>query len=99
MGRKNNFSYSQKLFSTYFIRERKEMFSMSFPNYSSQTGEAKTSPESLFTGKGIGIAFLDTGISPVADFITPQNRIVVFRDFVSGKIEPYDDNGHGTHVT
>lgn len=72
---------------------------MSFPNYSSPNGEAKTSPESLFTGKGIGIAFLDTGISPVADFITPQNRIAVFRDFVSGKKAAYDDNGHGTHVT
>jgi len=75
------------------------MFSMSFPNYSSQRGEAKTSPESLFTGRGIGIAFLDTGISPVADFITPANRIVVFRDFVNGKRGPYDDNGHGTHDT
>jgi len=72
---------------------------MSFPNYSSQRGEAKTSPESLFTGRGVGIAFLDTGISPVADFITPKNRVIVFRDFVNGKRGPYDDNGHGTHDT
>lgn len=72
---------------------------MSFPNYSSQRGEAKTSPETPFTGKGIGIAILDTGISPVADFITPQNRIAAFRDFLNGKKDPYDDNGHGTHVT
>ncbi len=72
---------------------------MSFPNYSSPRGETKTSPETPFTGKGIGIAFLDTGISPVADFISPLNRIAAFRDFVNGKKEPYDDNGHGTHVT
>ena len=47
---------------------------------------------------GLSIAFLDTGISPVADFILPENRIVAFRDLVNGKKEPYDDNGHGTHV-
>ena len=49
-------------------------------------------------GKGLSIAFLDTGISPVADFVLPENRIIAFRDLVSGKKEPYDDNGHGTHL-
>ena len=48
--------------------------------------------------KGLSIAFLDTGISPVADFVLPENRIIAFRDLVSGKKEPYDDNGHGTHL-
>jgi serine protease AprX len=52
-----------------------------------------------YTGKGIGIAILDTGISPVDDFLIPNNRIVAFRDFIEGKTHPYDDNGHGTHVT
>lgn len=46
----------------------------------------------------LAIAFLDTGISPAADFILPENRIIAFRDFVNGKNAPYDDNGHGTHV-
>ena len=46
----------------------------------------------------ISIAFLDTGISPVADFTHPQNRIVAFLDLVNGRTAPYDDNGHGTHV-
>lgn len=55
--------------------------------------------KSFPTGKGIGIAVLDTGISPVADFTIPNNRIAVFRDFISGRTTPYDDNGHGTHVT
>lgn len=49
-------------------------------------------------GQKLSIAFLDTGISPVADFILPQNRIVAFRDLVGGKTVPYDDNGHGTHM-
>ena len=47
----------------------------------------------------LSIAFLDTGISPVADFTQPNNRIVAFFDLVNGKKSPYDDNGHGTHVT
>ncbi len=50
------------------------------------------------TGRGISIAFLDTGISAVDDFIMPKNRILAFRDFVGGKGECYDDNAHGTHV-
>lgn len=54
---------------------------------------------SPYQGEGIGIALLDTGISPVDDFLLPKNRIVAFRDFVNGKTTPYDDNGHGTHVT
>ena len=47
----------------------------------------------------ISIAFLDTGISPVADFTQPESRIVAFLDLVNGRTEPYDDNGHGTQLT
>lgn len=47
------------------------------------------------TGKGIGVAVLDTGIYPHPDF---GGRIVAFADFVNNKRRPYDDNGHGTHV-
>src|SRR5688572_12085242 len=49
------------------------------------------------TGKGVGVAVIDSGIAPVADF---GNRVVRFYDFTRGGIStaPYDDNGHGTHV-
>ena len=47
------------------------------------------------TGKGIGVAVLDTGIYPHRDF---DNRITVFRDVVKKRSFPYDDNGHGTHI-
>ena len=54
----------------------------------------------LRPGKGpIAIAFLDTGISPTEDFTHPNNRIIAFLDLVNKKTLPYDDNGHGTHVT
>ena len=56
-------------------------------------------PKSFPTAKGIGLATLNTGISPVADFTIPTDRIIAFRDFINGRTTPYDDNGHGTHVT
>lgn len=49
-----------------------------------------------FTGKGVTIAILDTGIHPHPDF---AGRIVGFKDFVNQKTEPYDDQGHGTHCS
>lgn len=51
------------------------------------------------TGRGITVAVLDTGIYPHEDFKKPENRIRYFRDFVNGREEMYDDNGHGTHVS
>ena len=51
-----------------------------------------------FFGRGVTIAVLDTGISPVADLSEKDGRILAFRDFVNDRVHPYDDNGHGTHV-
>lgn len=48
-----------------------------------------------WTGKGIGVAVLDTGAFLHMDF---DSRIWAFYDFVNNRQEPYDDNGHGTHV-
>lgn len=48
------------------------------------------------TGKGIGVAVLDTGIFPHRDF---EDRIKAFYDVVRRKPLPYDDNGHGTHIS
>jgi len=47
------------------------------------------------TGKGIGVAVLDTGCFPHEDL---GHRIVAFSDMVQKQKRPYDDNGHGTHV-
>lgn len=49
-------------------------------------------------GEGIGVAIVDTGIWPHADFTNGGNRIVGFYDVINGRESPYDDNGHGTHV-
>jgi len=51
-----------------------------------------------FTGKGVTVAVVDTGIYPHPDLTQPTNRILAFKDFVNNYSSPYDDNGHGTHV-
>ncbi|MEH7223914.1 S8 family peptidase [Bacillus sp. JJ1566] len=46
------------------------------------------------TGEGVTVAVIDTGIYPHQDL---EGRIVGFQDMVNANVEPYDDNGHGTH--
>jgi len=48
-----------------------------------------------FTGRGITVAFLDSGIYTHPDL---KKRIIGFQDFQEGRIGRYDDYGHGTHV-
>lgn len=47
------------------------------------------------TGKGVGVAVLDTGIYPHKDF---GERIIGFADMVNRRAGPYDDCGHGSHI-
>ena len=49
-----------------------------------------------YIGNGVGVAVMDTGIVKHPDF---DHRILVFRDFCNQKKYPYDDNGHGTHIS
>ena len=60
-----------------------------------------------FTGAGVGVAVLDSGVTPWHDDLTNftaatypygNQRVAAFVDFVNGQVTPYDDNGHGTHV-
>lgn len=52
-----------------------------------------------YTGMGVTIAFIDTGINSHFDFKVGKNKIIKFCDFVNGYEIPYDDNGHGTFVS
>lgn len=52
--------------------------------------------DSIWTGRGVGVAVLDTGIYPHIDF---GQRIAAFHDVVRRRREAYDDNGHGTHIS
>lgn len=48
-----------------------------------------------YTGKGIKIAILDTGVYLHSGI---ENKIFMFRDYVNYRKHSYDDNGHGTHI-
>lgn len=54
------------------------------------------------TGKGIGIAVLDTGIGYHPDLFSSPNTmdgpLVYFLDLLKHQNKYYDDNGHGTHI-
>jgi serine protease AprX len=55
-----------------------------------------------YTGAGIGVAVIDSGITNWHDDLTVNNRqgqrVSAFVDFVNGQTNKYDDWGHGTHV-
>jgi serine protease AprX len=62
-----------------------------------------------YDGAGIGVAVVDSGITGWHDDLTYRGsnpnvkvvggqRVTKFVDFVNGRLTPYDDNGHGTHV-
>ena len=61
-----------------------------------------------YTGQGIGVAVIDSGITTWHDDLTNSSstlypygnqRVAKFVDFVNGQALPYDDNGHGSHVS
>lgn len=60
--------------------------------------ESRIAHEHGILGKGIGVAVVDTGITLHKDFIEGGNRVIAFVDFINHRQDPYDDNGHGTHV-
>jgi serine protease AprX len=61
-----------------------------------------------FTGAGVGVAVIDSGITAWHDDLTKGNstttypygnqRVSEFVDFVGNQSQPYDDYGHGSHV-
>jgi subtilisin family serine protease len=60
-----------------------------------------------FTGRGIGVAVIDSGITTWHDDLVPTSggsypygnqRVSKFVDLVNGQTTPYDDHGHGSHV-
>ncbi len=60
--------------------------------------ESRWAHDRGYYGSGVGVAIVDTGITLHKDFIDERNRVVAFVDFINQRTEPYDDNGHGTHV-
>ena len=72
-------------------------------------GARAVQAEMGFTGAGVGVAVIDSGITSWHDDLgydgvsttvrtKAGQRVVGFVDFVNGSTSQYDDNGHGTHV-
>ena len=56
-----------------------------------------------YDGAGIGVAVIDSGITSWHDDLAASagagQRVDLFVDLVNGRSIPYDDYGHGTHVS
>lgn len=52
---------------------------------------------SKYSGFGVGIGIVDSGIYPHKDLISKQ-KISLFVDLINNFQYPYDDNGHGTCI-
>lgn len=68
-------------------------------NRVSEIIQLKWAHERNIFGENVGVAVVDTGICLHKDFIEGGNRIKAFYDLIHGRTEPYDDNGHGSHVS
>jgi serine protease AprX len=76
---------------------------------STMVGAQAVQHQYSFDGSGIGVAVIDSGVTNWHDDLTQTGRVrgrmragqrvAAFVDFVNGLSEPYDDNGHGTHVS
>ena len=75
----------------YLNREVKALLDVAVPAVHAK-GITRNGTE--LSGEGVKIAVIDTGIYPHPDL---ADRITDFVDFINNRIEPYDDNGHGTH--
>ena len=51
--------------------------------------------QTKWLGRGCVVVIMDTGVARHPDL---EGRIWKFRDFINGRLDMYDDNGHGTHV-
>ncbi len=58
---------------------------------------AGTGGDGTLDGDGVGICVIDTGVDPNHEQLT--DKVVGWQDWVNGRTDPYDDHGHGTHVS
>jgi serine protease AprX len=63
---------------------------------------AQVAWQSNYTGAGIGVALIDSGVNAHPDLLTtsllPSSRVVYNQSFVPGNSSTADAYGHGTHI-
>lgn len=62
----------------------------------SAVGAPQTWSATGLSGAGVRIGSIDTGVD--ASHPDLAGKVAAWHDFVSGRPQPYDDNGHGTHT-
>src|SRR5205807_529967 len=70
-------------------------------SYAASAVNAEYAWQSNYTGAGIGIALIDSGVSSHPDLyqgILPFSRVVYQQSFVPGNSSASDQYGHGTHI-
>lgn len=72
-----------------------------FLNNAAAAVNAPAAWKSGYTGAGIGVALIDSGVNNHPDLqtgILPLSRVVYNQSFVSGNSSASDQYGHGTHI-
>lgn len=89
--------------SIYRLAEYPEVSYIAFDEYLflcgisvSTANQISNSYKSSFSGKGVHIGVIDSGVYPHADILNPNNKIESFIDLINEYKYPYDDNGHGS---
>lgn len=67
-------------------------------NNTSAANMVNLSQKLKYTGKGICIGLIDSGVYPHPDLMNPHRKIEKFKDTINALNYPYDDNGHGTFM-
>lgn len=67
-------------------------------NSAAASNMVRLSAKLKYTGKGICIGVIDSGVYPHPDLMSHYKKIDKFIDTVNGLNYPYDDNGHGTFM-
>src|SRR5262249_45063408 len=73
-----------------------------FLNNATAAVNAPTAWKSGYTGVGIGVALIDSGVNSHPDLNTtgllPLSRVVFNQSFIPGNSSASDQYGHGTHI-
>ena len=83
MNKKLEVTYLGKKGTYHYMRRVKKIVQYSY-NYITR-----------WQGQGVTVVVMDTGMALHPEV---QGKAILFRDFVNGREDYYDDNGHGTHV-
>jgi len=99
--------FAEKTITSIFPNENIEASSFTSENdiidtgYPEATGANYVTDQGI-TGQGVTVAILDSGLAnynSLENTTDKQNRILAWIDFVEGKNNLTDPNGHGTHIT